>query len=91
MNLIREFLVGVTGFEPAASWSRRNPILNNIVFYAFLVLFSPINIAILYNKIVFSAQSDSVNGQNCGQPDFAKKRKKIQLHLILTLHTQIVK
>ena len=74
------FLVGMTGFEPATSCSQ------NKIFMSNKQICSKINR--IFRKFSrfrpmcpsVTTQKNSVNGQTCGQPDFAKKRKKIQLH-----------
>ena len=57
------FLVRVTGFEPAASWSQRRSNLVLHVHELHLALFSPEN---LLSGALFSAVSTSSKG-GCGQ------------------------
>ena len=78
--IYQDFLIRMTGFEPATSWSQRHSKMQNKqicskikrIFRKFY-RFRPMCPSV-------TTQKNSVNGQTCGQPDFAKKRKKIQLH-----------
>ena len=83
----RGFLVRVTGFEPAASWSQRNGSFAFASFWCFPVLFNPEKCALLTVCSGVTTCSVREYGQECGQRT-GDSKQIIKLEFVLQNHQQ---